>query len=108
MYAGVPARTSAPLMLEAMPARPKSVMGVLPGGAHFGMKPRERGSILGECLGKKFQCHDLAECQVFGAIHLTHASAARQGHNAVALCKDLPGGKAAAANGVRTRQGIAA
>ncbi len=33
----------------------------LPRGAHFRVKPRERSGILGERLGKKFQCDDLAE-----------------------------------------------
>ena len=33
----------------------------LPRGAYFGMKPGERGGILGEDFGKKFQCHHLAK-----------------------------------------------
>ncbi|MCU1317269.1 MAG: hypothetical protein JWN63_2591 [Candidatus Acidoferrum typicum] len=72
----------------------------LPSGTHFGVKPRERSGILGKRLGKKFQCDDLAECQIFGAVNLTHSSAARQGHDAVAFRDNLPRGEAAAADGV--------
>jgi hypothetical protein len=72
----------------------------LPGGTYFSVKSREHSGILGERLGKKLQCHDLAERQIFGTINLTHSSAASQGHDAITFRDDLPRRKAAATDGV--------
>ena len=80
----------------------------LPGGSHFGMKSCQRSGILSKRFRQKLQRHDLTERHIFGAVDFAHSSSAGQRHNAVALRDNLAGCKAAAADGVGTRRGIAA
>lgn len=51
--------------------------------ARFALKALERGGIVGEFAGEKFQSDEAAETDVFGAEDLAHAAAAERFDDAI-------------------------
>ena len=72
--------------------------------AHFRVKARERGRIFRHALWQKFDRDDLAQLQIFRAIHLAHAAASGERDDAIAIGDDLSGNEATAADRVGTRK----